>query len=363
MFDLEMTEDQRLVRETVASFARDEIRPISRDCDESGHIPPALADKGFDLGLIHSAIPEDVGGYGEMRSAVTGAIVTEELGWGDLSIALHLLAPRLLAYPVIDAGTPEQKARLLPAFTKRFHASAAAVVEPRFDFDTLSFATTAKKSGASWVIDGAKCFVPLAADAETLLVFAQTEAGPDAFLVDRGTPGLTIGEREKNMGLKGLATYEVELKKVAVPAAARLGGEAGSDVGKIFDRSRIAVAGLAVGLARGAYEYAREYAKDRTAFGVAIAQKQAIAFILAEMAIEIDATRLLLWEAAWALDRGEDATRQTVLAKRYAATMALKVTDNAVQVLGGHGYIRDHPVELWLRNARGFTAIDGLAIV
>ena len=112
MFDLEMTEDQRLVRETVASFARDEIRPISRDCDESGHIPPALADKGFDLGLIHSAIPEDVGGYGEMRSAVTGAIVTEELGWGDLSIALHLLAPRLLAYPVVDAGTPEQKARL-----------------------------------------------------------------------------------------------------------------------------------------------------------------------------------------------------------------------------------------------------------
>lgn len=363
MFDLEMTEDQKLVRETVASFARDEVRPISRDCDESGHIPAAIAEKGFELGLIHSALPEDVGGFGEERSAVTGAIVAEELGWGDLSIALHLLAPRLVAYPLLDAGTPEQKKRWLPAFTKRFQPGAAAIVEPRFDFDTITLATTAKRSGSGWVLDGAKCFVPLAGDAEVFLVFAQAENGPQAFLVERGTPGLTVGEREKNMGIKALATHEVTLKGVTVPADARLGGEAGADVGRLVNLSRIAVSGLAVGVARGAYEYARDYAKDRQAFGVAIAQKQAIAFMLAEMVIEIDSARLLTWEAAWNLDQGGDATRECVLAKRYASNAALKVTDNAVQVLGGHGYVRDHPVELWLRNARGFTSFDGLAIV
>ena len=162
---------------------------------------------------------------------------------------------------------------------------------------------------------------------------------------------------------KALATHEVTLKGVNAPADARLGGDAGADIGRLVNLSRIAVSGLAVGVARGAYEYARDYAKDRQAFGVAIAQKQAIAFMLAEMVIEIDSARLLTWEAAWNLDKGGDATRECVLAKRYASNAALKVTDNAVQVLGGHGYVRDHPVELWLRNARGFTSFDGLAIV
>jgi alkylation response protein AidB-like acyl-CoA dehydrogenase len=165
------------------------------------------------------------------------------------------------------------------------------------------------------------------------------------------------------MGLKALATHEVGLEDVRVPLAARLGGDSLADLSRILNLSRVAIASLAVGVARAAYEYARDYAKERKAFGLPIARKQAIAFMLADMAIEIDATRLLAWEAAWKLDRDEDATREAVLALRYAADAALKVTDNAVQVLGGHGYVRDHPVELWLRNARGFAFFEGMAIV
>jgi acyl-CoA dehydrogenase len=362
MFDLEMTEDQKLIHDTVASFAKAEIRPLARDCDESGVIPPAIADKGFELGLIHSAIPEEQGGFGETRSAVTGAIVAEELGWGDLSIALHLLAPRLLVYPLLDAGSAEQRAANLPAHTKGFRAATAAVVEPRFDFDTTRFATTATPQDGGFVLNGAKCFVPLAEEASAMLVVAQLGDMPAAFLVDPSAAGVTVGEREKNMGLKALATYEVGFENVKVAASARLVGDAAS-IERMLDHSRVALGALALGMSRAAYEYARDYAKERKAFGVANAQKQAIAFILAEMAIEIDASRLLLWEAAWMLDRGKAATRECVLAKRYASNAALKITDNAVQVLGGHGYVRDHPVEMWLRNARGFTSFEGMAIV
>jgi acyl-CoA dehydrogenase len=359
MFDLEPTEEQKLVQETVSSFARSEIRPIARDADESGEIPRGVVDQGFELGLIHSALPEEHGGFGEERSAVTGAIVAEELAWGDLSIALHLLAPRLFAYPVTDLGSAAQKRDLLPPFTRAFLAATAAVVEPRIGFDPANLATRAERSGGDFVLNGRKCFVPLAADAERLLVFAQLDDAPSAFVVERAAAGLGIGEREKNMGLKPLATHELTLEGVRVPASARLEG----DLRPTLDRTRVALGALAVGVARGAYEFARDYAKERKAFGVPIAQKQAIAFILADMAIEIDAARLLVWEAAWLIDQGRDATRESVLAKRYAANTALKVTDNGLQVLGGHGYIRDFPVELWLRNARGFSSFECLAIV
>lgn len=359
MFDLELTDEQKLVQETVSSFARAEIRPLARDCDESGNIPADLVAKGFDLGLVHSAFPEEHGGYGEERSAVTGAIVAEELGWGDLSIALHLLAPRLLTYPVLDLGSAAQQKDLLPRFASQFRAATAAVVEPRVGFDPMRLATRAEKSGADFVLTGQKCFVPLAGDSEQFLVFAQDGEAPSAFVVERGAAGLSVGEREQNMGIKALATGELTLDAVRVPTAARLDG----DLAPTINRTRIALAALAVGVARGAYEFARDYAKERKAFGVPIAQKQAIAFILADMAIEIDAARLLVWEAASFLDAGRDATRECVLAKRYASNAVLKITDNALQVLGGHGYIRDFPVELWLRNARGFSSFECLAIV
>lgn len=369
MVNFQPTEEQQLIRDTVASFAREQIRPCARDADETGMIPDDVVAQGWELGLVQSAIPEELGGAGDSRSVVTGALIAEELAWGDLSIALHLLAPRLVVYPLLETGTAEQKERFLKTYAgPHFCAGSAAVVEPRLDFDLAALTTTARRVDGTYLLDGSKCFVPLASEAEHVLVYAQTAEregyeGVAGFVVEKGSPGLQIVEREKNMGLKALATYEIRLEQCRVPATNRLGGERGGDFSRLMNESRVGLAAAAVGVARAAFEYARDYAKDRRAFGVAIGQKQAIAFMLAEMALEIDATRLLTWEAAWKLDRGEDATREAYLAKTYAANMALKVTDNAVQILGGHGYIREHPVELWLRNGRGFAMLEGLVMI
>jgi alkylation response protein AidB-like acyl-CoA dehydrogenase len=369
MVSFQPSEEQQLIRDTVAAFAREQMRPVAHDADESGVIPHDLVQQGWELGLVQSAIPEAYGGAGDTRSAITGALIAEDLAWGDLSIALHLLAPCLVVYPVLEMGTPEQKERILKAYTgAQFCSGSAAVMEPRFDFDLAALATTARRQDGAYVLTGSKCFVPLASDAEHLLVYARTGdsegyEGVSGFLIERGTPGLTVVEREKNMGLRALATHEIALENCRVPAANRLGGESGCDFAKLTNYARVGLAAMAVGVARAAFEYARDYAKDRHAFGVAIGQKQAIAFMLAEMALEIDATRLLAWEAAWKMDHGADATREAYLAKHYADNMVLKVTDNAVQVLGGHGYIREHPVELWLRNGRGFATFEGLVML
>jgi alkylation response protein AidB-like acyl-CoA dehydrogenase len=369
MVSFQPSEDQQLIRDTVAAFAKEQVRPLAHEADETGEIPSSVIQHGWDLGIVQSAIPEAYGGAGDTRSAVTGALIAEELASADLSIALHLLAPRLVVYPVLDMGTAEQKERVLKTYVgAEFRAGSAAVMEPCYDFDLAALTATAKRDNGAYVLNGAKCYVPLGNQAEHLLVYARTEnrEGYDAvsgFLVDKGTPGLKVVEREKNMGLKGLETDELVLENCRVTAANRLGGDAGCDFAKLMNYSRVALAAMAVGVARAAFEYARDYAKERKAFGVAIGQKQAIAFMLAEMALEIDATRLLAWEAAWKLDRGDDALRASYLAKNYAANMVMKVTDNAVQVLGGHGYIREHPVEMWARNGRGFAIIEGLAMV
>lgn len=369
MVSFQPSEEQQLIRDTVAAFACEQVRPLARAADETGTIPSEVIRQGWELGLVQSVIPEAYGGAGDARSVVTGALIAEELAYGDLSIALHLLAPRLVVYPVLEMGTPEQQDRILRSYTGvQFCPGSAAVMEPRFDFDLAALSVAACREDGSYVLNGTKCFVPLGDEATHLLVYARTgeREGYDSvggFLVDKGTTGLTVVEREKNMGLKALATHEIVLENCRVPAANQLGGEAGCDFAKLVNYSRVGLAAMAVGVARAAFEYARDYAKERTAFGVAIAQKQAIAFMLAEMAIEIDATRLLTWEAAWKMDRGADATREASLAKNYAANMVLKVADNAVQILGGHGYIREHPVEMWLRNGRGFAAFEGLVML
>jgi acyl-CoA dehydrogenase len=369
MIDFTPSEEQQMIKESVSAFARDAVRTGARDADEAGKIPESAVQTGWELGVVQGVIPEAYGGFGSPRSAVTGALVAEELAYGDLSFALHLLAPRLLIQPLLDYGTPKQKERYLGRLANgSFRPVTAAVMEPRIDFDLSALTTTANKHGGEYVLSGQKCVVPLGTHAETFLIYATTDptggyAAVEGFLVDRDTAGLGIGEREKHMGLRALDTAELTLDGCRVPAENRLGEGGGCDFQRIMDASRLALSALAIGVARGAYEYARDYAKERKAFGRAIAQNQAIAFMLAEMAIEIDAVRLLLWEAAWGFDQGNDVLRESYLVKRYAADMALKVTDNALQVLGGHGYIRDYPVEMWLRNARGFASFEGLAIV
>ncbi len=369
MIDFELSDEQKMIRDSVGAFATEQIRPAARPADETGAIAADVVTQAWQLGLVSGSIPEQFGGGGDIRSAITGAIVAEELGYGDIGIGMHVLAPRLLAFPVVEMGTDAQKERMLKRFTgANFAAASAAVIEPHFDSDLTAMQTTAKRDGAAWILNGVKCCVPLAADSETILVYAATDAqkgfaGVDGFLVARNAAGLKIAEREKNMGLKGLATYSLTLENCRVGADTRLGGDKGINFSRLMSEARIAIAAFGVGLMRAAFDYARDYAKERKAFGMFIAQKQAIAFILADMAIEIDAARLLVWEAASRVDKGDDALKESYLAKNYVAASALKVADNAVQVLGGHGYVRDHPVEMWLRNARGLAAIDGIATV
>jgi acyl-CoA dehydrogenase len=363
MINFQPSEEQELLRQTLAGFARDIVRPQAREADEKETVPSPIVDKSWELGLVQDAIPEALGGFGSPRSAVGGTFILEELAYGSLGIAIHLVAPRLFTIPLLVSGTDAQRATWLPRFAGgRFVAGTAAFTEPRWGFDPTALATKAERAGAGWIVTGEKCAVPLADQAEAILVYATAPDGLAAFIVERGAQGLTLSDREKNMGLRALDAFTVKLDGVKVPAANRLGGD-GADLQALVDAQRVASAALAVGVGRAAFDYAREYAKERTAFGVPIATKQAIAFMLSNMAIEVDAMRLLAWEAAWRLDKGLPATREAYLAKQYAADAVLKIADNALQVLGGHGYIRDHLVELFLRDARAFATLDGLAII
>ena len=367
MVSFELSEDQKLIKDTMADFATNELRSIARDCDEEGRIPQSVVKKAWELGLLRSVLPEEYGGFGEERSVLSQTIAAEELSWGDLSLTLHILAPALFALPVLEMGTKEQKKKYLPLFcTDDFKAATSAVMEPSINFDLSSLATKAKLEGDEYIFEGEKCYVPLGGSAELFLIYATTNggySGVDGFIVEKGTAGLEVKEREKNMGLKALETNELVLKGCRLPKENRLGGEKGIDFLKLMNYSRVGLTALAVGVAKAAYEYARDYAKERVAFGEPIASRQAIAFMLAEMAIEVDATRLLGWEAAWRMDKGEEATKESCLAKRYAADKVMEITDRAVQVLGGHGYIREHPVEMWLRNGRGFSTFEGMVMV
>ena len=363
MFGFEPTPDQQTLASSVRRFASRELRACAREADEKSDLPPQVTQSGWELALLPASLPEAYGGFGE-RSAVTGALFAEELGWGDLSGALALLAPALVAVPLLLAGTEEQRRAVLPAFCgDRFVPGSAALLEARFDFDARALRTSAVAQDGGYVLDGVKCNVPYAAESEWTIVYAALEGRTEAFLLRRGTPGYDVKEREQNLGLRAFPLYAVELRQCRLEASARLGGAAGCDVGPLLDASRVALSSLAVGVARAAYEYALAYAKERKAFGEAIAQRQAIAFMLAEMATDVEAARLLAWEAAWTLDQGRSATRQACLAKTFADEMAMQVADRAVQVLGGHGYIRDYPVEMWMRNARAFAVLEGIAIV
>ncbi len=363
MISFSLTEEQQMLVDAVRRYAQRDLRKSLREADESGQLPDGLISAGWELGLIPSSIPETYGGFGE-HSALTGILFAEELAWGDLSAAINLLAPNLLVTPILEYGTDKQKQDLLPQFCDmEFVPATAAIIEPSLTFDAHNLQTTAARQNGHYVLNGQKAYVPLAADAKQILVYANEGCQTQAFIVSRNAPGLSIGPREKNMGLKALPTYTLKLEDCKIDAANKVGGEDGINFAHLQCYSHVALAAMAVGVARASYEYALEYAKEREAFGEPIASRQAIAFMLAEMAIEIDAARLMVWEAAWMLDQGKDAVKEASMAKRYADNMVMQVTDSGLQTLGGHGYIREHPVELWLRNGRGFAALDTVTMV
>jgi alkylation response protein AidB-like acyl-CoA dehydrogenase len=239
----------------------------------------------------------------------------------------------------------------------------AALTEPVIQFDPYKLGTKAVREDDDFVLNGVKTMVPLAETADLILVYAEEDGRTQAFFVPTDTEGLEISKREKLMGVRALPVHALTLADCRVPIENKLGGEEGIDFGRILNHSRVALGAAAVGMARAGYEYARDYAKNRVQFGEPIAYRQSIAFMLADMAIDVDAARLLVWEAAYKLDKGEDATRETAVMKNYVDNIVLNVADRSVQTLGGYGYIREFPAELWLRNARGFATFDGMAMV
>ncbi len=360
MFGFEPTEEQKMLIEAVRRYAENDLRVAAHEADESGDLPAALIEKGWELGVLQASVPEAYGGFGE-RSAVTGVLAAEELAWGDLSGALAVMTPGAYALSVLLTGSEDQKSDLIPPVIEAdWKPYVTAFMEPDYDFYAGEMRTIATADNGDYLITGRKARVPYGDSAEGLLTFANLDGQIEAFTVPTDAEGVEVGEREKLLGIQALPTFPVTYDKVRVPASARLEG---MDPSQVLASFNVALGALGIGLSRAAYEYALDYAKDREAFGAPIAQKQAIAFMLAEMATEIDGARLMVWESAWEIDQGRDASQSSYLALSNAADTAMMVSDRAVQILGGHGYIREHPVERWMRNARGLSTFAGIAMV
>lgn len=364
MYSFEPTEEQKMLIDSVNRYAVNDLQAKAHDADEEGLLPEKLVQKGWDLGILQASIPDSYGGFGE-RSAVTGVLATEEMAYGDMAGTIAVMTPGLFAMPLLLVGSEEQKQTYLPEIVEGAWAPyTAALLEMRFDFDPSDLQTMAVETADGYLLNGEKIYVPYAEGAKAMLVYARLGEQTQGFIVPGDAPGLQVVERQKTLGLYALPLYKVAFKDVAVPKSARLGGEAGHAMEPIQSGWWLAMAAIALGVSRAAFDYSRDYAKEREVFGVKVAQKQAIAFMLAEMATEIEAIRLLAWEAAWMVDKGlPEAARQSYLAWIGATDMAMMVTDRAVQILGGHGYIREHPVERWMRNGRGIAMLNGLAIV
>lgn len=367
MVDFELTEEQRLMQKTAHEFAEREMRPVSLDYDKKGVVPWDVVKKAHEIGLDTAFIPAAYGGGG-VDSVLTQVIVMEELNWGCAGIATGLIGAGLAYLPIIHMGTEDQKKRFLAHFTgpePRF--GALCLTEPDAGSDVANISTTARKEGNEWVLNGVKRFITNGGIADVHVVFATTDKslgyfGIRAFVVEKDTPGLKMGKVEDKMGVRASHTAEVVLEDCRIPEGNMLGGDESTafyGAMKTLESSRPVVASGAIGIARAAYEYALDYARKRKAFGGPIAKKQAIAFLLADMKTKIDAARLLTWRAAWMLDQGMPMNKEASIAKLYAADMAMEVTTDAVQILGGTGYMRDEPVEKWMRDAKVFQIWEG----
>jgi acyl-CoA dehydrogenase len=364
MFSFEPNEEQKMLIDTIKRYAGGDLRPAAHDADEERGFPQKYIEKGWELGILQASIPDEFGGFGEY-SAVTGVLAAEEMAWGDLAGAMAVMTPGLFAFPILLAGSEDQKKNYLPVIAEsEWKPFTAAWIEPRYDFDINDLGTSAHEENGSYILNGEKVFVPFGSETHLMIVYANLNGATQGFIVKSDQDGLTIGDRQGLMGIQALPVYSIKFANVKINKQDRLGGVEGHDFSKILNSAYLASASMAVGVSRAAFEYSRDYAKDREQFGMKIAQKQAIAFMLAEMATEIEAIRLLTWEAAWMMDQGkEEASKFAYLAYTGAVDMTMMVTDRAVQILGGHGYIREHPVELWMRNGRGFSSTLGLAMI
>ena len=365
MIGFELTEDQASMRELAHTFAEQEIRPVAAELDEAEEFPWALVKKAGELGLTTFAFPEDLGGLG-ITDELTNCIITEELAWGCAGVATVLGGTHLASIPILLAGTEEQKQRLLKPIVMTNGLCAMALTEPGAGSDVAAMTTTARREGDSYILNGAKRFITNGGIADLYVVFATIDRslghrGVTAFIVPGNTPGLSGGKKEKKLGIRCSHTGEVLLDDVRVPVENRLGDEgSGFKLAMtMLDRSRPMIAAIALGIARSAYEFARDYAQERVQFGRPIAANQSIQFMLADMVTKIQAARLLTWWSARVTETGRPFLYESSMAKNFASDVAMEVTTDAVQIFGGYGYIREYPVEKLFRDAKITQIYEG----
>ncbi len=365
--DFELTAEQRELKDWAHTFAEREIRPHAAYYDEQEEMPWDVLKKAAKVGLLSYTIPEEYGGNG-VPDLVSSLVVGEELFWGCAGIATAIGGIGLASIPILEMGNDEQKRKWLPLFCdpNQVRLGAMCLTEPGAGSDVVSMTTRAVRQGDEYVINGVKTFITNGGIADVYVVFAKTNpeggyAGVSAFIVDGKSPGISSGKKFKKLGLRASHTAEVRFDDVHVPAENRLGEENLAFIGamKMLEHSRPTVAIAAVGVARAAYEYALEYSKQRVQFGKPIYYNQAISFTLADMLTKIDAGRLLAYRAAWLADNGKSCNMEGSMAKAYCGDMAMDVATNAVQILGGYGYMRDYPVEKWLRDAKIMSIYEG----
>lgn len=366
-FDL--SEEQRQFQELAHSFAENEMRPVAPHYDETEEFPWEVIRKAHELGLMTYGFPEEYGGTG--ANALTQCVVTEEMAWGCAGMATAIGGTGLCATPIVLGGNEMQKRKYLGRFsdTRKLTLGAYAITEPEAGSDVASMKTTAKKVSGGYLLNGTKQFITNGGLADVYVVFAtidpsQRADGICAFIVEKEM-GIIGGKKERKMGIRASHTAQIHLENVFVPQENMLGeeGEGFLIAMRTFEHTRPDVAALAVGVARAAFEYAMDYSQQREQFGKPIARFQAIGFMLADMATEIDAARLLTWRSAWMLDQGLPVNKEASMAKRFAADTAMKVTTDAVQILGGVGYMRDYPVEKWMRDAKIMQIYEGTSQV
>jgi alkylation response protein AidB-like acyl-CoA dehydrogenase len=361
LFDLTPSEDEQMLVDVVTEFASEVVRPAAADANEACAAPDDLLKASLEIGLPILGVSEELGGIATERSAVAGVLVHEALAKGDMGLAVAALAPGAVATALSLYGTDEQQATYLPAFTgDEVPAAALALAEPTALFDPLKPATKATRKGNGFVLDGTKSAVVRGADDELFVVGAELDGKPQLFLVESKTDGVTIVS-DPSMGVRAAGLSRLQLKDVEVEEIALLGDA--DTYREVVQNSRLAWCALAVGTAQAVLDYVTPYVKEREAFGEPIAHRQAVAFMVANIAIELQGMRLVTYKAAGRVAQGKDASREIALARRLCAEHGMQIGNDGVQLLGGHGFVKEHPVERWYRDLRAIGLMEGAVLV
>jgi alkylation response protein AidB-like acyl-CoA dehydrogenase len=363
VFDLTPTEDERLLVDVVTELATEVLRPAAAGADTRCAAPAEVLAAATEIGLPLLGVPESLGGISEQRAVMAGTLVAEALAKGDLGLAVAALAPGAVATAIATWGTDEQQQTYLPAFTgDDVPAAALALTEPRPLFDALEPETTATRVDDGLVLDGVKSMVPRGADAELFVVGARLDGVNVLVLVESGADGLAVAA-DPAMGLRAASLTRLTLDGVRVPESAVLGAADGTSYAECVRLSRLAWCALAVGVGQAVLDYVTPYVKEREAFGEPIAHRQSVAFMVADIAIELQAMRLLTWKAAGRAAAGKDFAREVALARTLCGDKGMKIGLDGVQLLGGHGFVKEHPVERWYRDLRAVALVEGGVLV